>query len=414
MLCLLGLEHPGRADLQRLTPDALCPERNPVLIYDRHGSPDPARWEVVRTRDHAFASVRDVVLENDLARATYEPVSDAMPASHTLYFWTGNAWGRITGEAYGDYMYWLNGFAKPAVSVELTVLGPNLSEARFRYEHRVDIYIYHFDVVLLKSVAVNRCAPGMFVRFESDPKNPTGEREFGVGEPRPLSFSKAVLALHPIARQHVNLAIGSTAAPYWGVTLSPWKPTSIIVLNRPIEISSYEFHPSEYGWLTVHFVDEQDVVPERYQAFLGGSTFDGSHAIVELEDAADSVIEVSADANASGGQLLELPADTEVTLPFITPTSGTYSIWLRYCSDAASGVQLTIDGVPQAVELPATPALVNHLAIPIIALEAGDHGVAVQSDRAVGLDAMVVLPLDGDDSFPEAIARSVHTTLRGP
>src|SRR5687767_4245772 len=72
--------------IPKVTPiEAACPERLPVAIFDRRGSSDPARWVHVRAPGHVFADVRDVVLQSDLARVTYEWLNDEQQGSHTLY-----------------------------------------------------------------------------------------------------------------------------------------------------------------------------------------------------------------------------------------------------------------------------------------------------------------------------------------
>jgi hypothetical protein len=349
-----------------------------VRILDRRGSDDPARWVPVRGARHAFASVRDVVLESAAARVTYERLNLVEQAgSHSLYVRRGKEWVRLTSPEYGDYTYWVSTVVAPAVAAFVDP-GPNLARARFIYRHA--------GAFLEKTIALDRCSPGMFVRLRSDPANPVGEREIGVGRPLPVAFSKAALAVHPAANQHVFMNLAATAPPYWAAAVWPeQRLLAMIVLARPLATYSYQFDPRQFGYLTVNQLTEH---PEDagFQAFLGAVPFD-----------ADVTVAVSAAKDGVASAAMVAPAD------------GEYAVWLRGTGDAAAeDVVLAIDGVAHELTAPPVPAD-QQLVAPRVALRGGEHAVEITGPT----EGLVLVPLDGDAAFPEAVAAAVQATLRG-
>jgi hypothetical protein len=132
--------------------------------------------------------------------------------------------------------------------------------------------------------------------------------------------------------------------------------------------------------------------------FLGATSYDGTAAVAGL--AWD-------------------PAAGTATTTFTAPADGDYALWVRHSGEAGEAT-IAVDRETRAVvSLPAAAAPRNHLAIPRLSLGAGEH-VAVVSrapgdERDLGLDLLMILPLDGDDRFPEALARRVQPILRaGP
>jgi hypothetical protein len=400
-------------------PSDSCPGYGEVRLYDTHGVNNEAAWTLVEDSAYQFSDVRNVVIQNDLARVTYEHLNDAMQGSHSLYLRRNETWKRLTGPTYGDYTYWATTVTETADSVEITELDSNLIAAKFHILHVVnDVAHDNFQVSIEKTVAIHRCYPGMFLGFHTNPDNIIGEREIGFGTSTELAVSKSTLALHPIAGGHVDLRIDQGTAPHWvvglhgevGVRGDDDTLIRYLFLNRPLETNSYQFSPEKWGIVTVHFIDEQTRVPERFHAFIGGMNYP-VESLFELEDAASAPV---ANANASGGSQATLLVGDALQIAVTAPQSGSYSLWLRYGSVDPRLIQLEVDAGASAIALDAQSGFAAvKLGSPIF-LNEGNHTLTLRSlDGTLDADALALVPFGENPMFPEELGASIAPILAG-
>ena len=171
--------------------------------------------------------------------------------------------------------------------------------------------------------------PGVFVKLQSIPLNPIGEREIGFGADSPLVYSERVVAQHPLAGYHVNLDM-EHAQRLYAVSL-PLNNSfyRILLLSRPMSTFSYQFEPDQaHGRLTVNQLLEDE--SDEYQVFLGAVPFDSSHVRIEAEAVSVTSAQIESDKAASGDKYLHMRQGQIVSIPLLIDSDGDYRIVMRY------------------------------------------------------------------------------------
>ena len=392
-----------------------CP---PVVLYDTHGSSDESTWTEIDTLGYQPANVRDLVLDNGLTRVTYEFLNDNQQGSHSVYLRHEGNLTRLTSPWYGDYTYWVSTIVEPAISAEASRVGDDLIEITYAFDH-APTAPWVDSVSLTKRVALARCQPGMFVKFEGDPINVPGEREFGIGRATPINFSEASLGVHPIAQRHVNMGLMTTepGQPAWAAGLDPDGFMRVLALVRPMITLSYQFDPAHQGRVVVNQFEEAATEGD-YQAFLGGRPFDTEGMFVEGESAGGYVF---SDTDASDGEYQWLPFGNATEFSFSVAEDGVYALWLRARSAVTPEIELTLDGESWTVMNGLSEAFwPNRLGD--VTLTAGTHTLRVHALSAnLDLDYLAVVPnglardlaLDAAPVFANACG-SVGATLPSP
>lgn len=384
---------------QRAQPGGRTEKCWPVRLWDTHGNlADESVWTVVTSPEQvADASVRDLVVENGVARMTYEPVAEQQQGGHSLYVRTapGHAWQRVTHPYYGDYMYWVSPIVEQAHSVEVGVLSDERVELTYMFHHE-PVFMNVPAVEITKRIALQSCHSGMFVGIETDPVNVDGEREFG-GLLSRVSFSPVAAALHPEDGAAVNMGL-SSASSHWAATVGYDDILRVLALPRGMPTYSYQFDPAHPGILNIWKFFEQSppVKNERYQIFVGGTPFDDSGTVVEAESCLWCG-HYWQDSSASGGTYVQLDTGWELDQNIFVPEGedGTYSIWLRSKTEEIVGVELelTMDG-GEAIAVLAHPSdnfSLSHIA-DVHAL-AGEHELQVRVlSGKLSADALLVVP----------------------
>lgn len=318
-----------------LATPAQGPSCAPLVLYDTHGSSDEADWSIVTQTGYRPEHVRDLIIDNGVVRASYEHLNDQQEGSHTLRLWTGAEWHRVTSNWYGDYTYWVSTIHEPAIDAVVSRNEAGAIEVSYEFDHYPEYLVPH--VQLVKRVALQPCAPGMFVKFESTPRNPWGEREFGIGDLAPLSFSERAVGLHPVAREHVNLGLLHDDPLTWAAALGEDDVLRVLTLGRPMLALSYQFDWAHQGRVIVNKFDEAEGDVE-YQAFLGAVPFDDAGSLIEAEDGYGWITQ---DASVSGGAFATVGFQNHTLLQVDVPSDGTYALWAR--SRASVGSELRIE-----------------------------------------------------------------------
>mgnify|MGYP000991681245 CR=1 FL=1 len=218
-----------------------CP---PVRVYDTHGQlDDEEQWTEVTAAPASATDVRDLVIDNGFVRLTYEYLNDEQQGSHSLYLHQDGDLSRVTSSYYGDYTYWVTTVSEPAISAVVTRLAPELAEITYVFDHEPNMP-WVTSMTLTKRVALQQCEPGMFVKFEGDPVNVPGEREFGIGQATRMSFSDFALGLHPTVGRHVNMGLLASTDAVWAAAIGEDAIRRVLALTRPMAWSPRWSRPS--------------------------------------------------------------------------------------------------------------------------------------------------------------------------
>ena len=368
-----------------------CPD---VRAFDTHGFPnDEGAWTEILAADHIVENVRDIVLDNGIARATYEYLNDDQEGSHSLFLPDDSGqWRRMTSGWYGDYSYWISSILDQAASAEITRFSPTGMEVTYSFDHYPAYFVDY--VRLVKRVALYSCQPGMFIKFESDPMNPPGEREIGLGLALPLAFSERGMALHPLAGRHLNLGmLVYPTVPYWsGAVGLDDGFLHVLALSRPFIALSYQFDPAHLGRVTVNDISEDLASGESYQAFIGAARYDSTGAMVEAENAGNGGPTLQ-DASASAGAFLYLARDNQTSQSLPVPVAGHYAVWARYRAPLAATVRVLIGG-QQRIVFDQTEADFAFVQLyDDVYLLAGEQTLQMLAmDAAVDLDVIFLVP----------------------
>lgn len=362
-----------------------------VKLINTNGQPqNPAAWTKVTHSNFVPANVRDLLIESGNIRVTYEFLNEDQEGSHSLYLWTsGGVWERATSSYYGDYSYWVSSLAEPATSVEITRLTRDWVELS-----------YHFDIYptwgpsphiqLTKRVGVKRCQPGMFVKFEGTPTNAHGEREFGIGEGLPLSFSEQAVALHPIEGFHHNMGMAvEPEGPRWAAAAGPDSLLRVLTLARPMVTYSYQFHPVHLGRIVVNAFKEGVVGDSGYDAFLGVAPYDSDAAVLEMEDLSGTVV---ADVASNGGAYSRIHRGNAASFDIVVPEDGDYALWVRSKAEIAPELLVSVAGQEMMVMNRVSETFTSAKLVDVT-LMAGSHPVMIEAlGAAVDIDSIMVLP----------------------
>lgn len=380
---------------------------NYLKVYDTHGYVDESTWSTVASLSYVFASPRHIVLESNLSRVTYETLTTGQNGAHSVYIKSGVAWVPVTGP-YGDYTYWVSSVATEPINVVLLDIGPEKVSARWTWAHTTG--------TLQKTVAIYPDIPGAFYLYHSDPINPPGEREIGLGGTFAVVFSPIALGLHPIAGQHVNLQIAQEQPPYWAAAFQVGTPVlKILSLSRPIETMSYQFSADQGGYPTVHWLDEQSVIPEQYQAFIGGVIYPATKIVWEYdEDRNVSPLEVLSDTSASGQLYVKLTPSTIVSRPltFSVPQDGTYTVWMRYRATNNLQIETHVDTRVQSYFVSAAATWVSTTIFDNEYFDAGNHIFDITNvTNSLDVDLIAITPNSGNPNSPKKIATQVRTIM---
>lgn len=406
-LCVSMLVVPGllgcttEATKERIVKDRQAEQATeqclPVTLWDTHGDlSDETNWTPVKSLiDVPSVSVRDLVIDNGIARVTYEPVAEQQQGGHSLYVRPapGHEWSRVTHPFYGDYMYWVSPITEPAYSVQVTALSDERVELAFDFHH-APIFMNAPEVKIRKRVAVQSCHSGMFVGIETDPVNVEGERELG-GLLSRVSFSPVAAALHPEDNAAVNMGIAASDS-HWAATVGYDDLLRVLALPRGMPTYSYQFDPSHPGILNVWKFFEQSppVKNERYQIFIGGVQYDGSQVIVEAESCLWCG-HYREGEDASEGAYVQLDSGWEINPEISVSEAGTYSIWLRSKTEEIIGTEISValDGAEPIVVMghPSSNFSLSHIGD--IQVEAGSHelNLSVLSGK-LAADALLFVP----------------------
>lgn len=378
------------------------PDKHPdeVALYDTQGFADPAHWKRITSLDYVFTNPEQIVFENGVFRVTYPMLRTDQRAGHSYWVKIGAEWHRVTDPEYGDYVYFIDSIRYPPE--EITILKNTLEEVEiaFRYYHKNYRAatswksIYKGDIALTKIMALKKGYPGVFVKLESLPENPFGEREIGFGISAPVIYGDTMVSIHP-APDHVPLDMHE-ARWYYAVSL----PVNnsfyrMIALSRPM--ITLAFQPKDLtkgARLIVNYLIEHEA--DRYQVFLGAQPYDSSQAMLEVEAqlAPESVVP---DQEASDGQVVRLTADTtqRQRLTIIAPVTGEYRLVLRGRSAAGGRLRLQIDKEPAILfEIPENDAFEYYNVSEWQALSAGKHRLAIVCENGeFDIDTVLVLPI---------------------
>jgi hypothetical protein len=323
----------------------------------------------------------------------------------------------VTSLEYGDYTYFVDSIWNPP---EKIVIEKNTLEKiilSFTYNHKNyrvkpgTTWPYQGSLVLTKIMSLKKGYPGVFVKLQSIPVNPPGEREIGFGSDSPLVFSERVVSQHPLARHHVDLEMDK-ARYYYAVSL----PLSdsfyrILVLPRPMKTFSYQFDPDVGGGkVTVNQLIEHE--SDKYQVFLGAVPFDSRQSLVEFESFQNIKTSLRNDKRASGGRFLIMREDKvqQCLIPLKIASAGQYRIALRYRGiEDSTKLSVQIDAREQLFFDVLKSKEFDYLIIDDhYQFSSGEHNLIVSLESGeIGLDSLVILPISNKQDFPLDIVTKV-------
>lgn len=393
-----------------------------VKFYDTGGSQNEQDWKEIEGTDYTFASPEHIVFENEIFRVTYPTLRKDQQAGHSYFVKVKKAWMRVTSEDYGDYTYFIDSIRTSPEKIDILKNTPDEVTLAFSYHHknyRADSslkWAYKGDIVLKKVMTLKKGLPGVFVKLYSEPRNPHGEREIGFGAESSLVYSERVMALHPVARRHIDLQM-TQAKDLYAVSL----PLSnsfyrILILARPMLTFSYQFKPQAGGGrLIVNQLieDEQDA----YQVFLGAVPYDSTDALTEVESTlATPVPSRIDDPAASSGHFIRIGDGNvvELTIPFIVKISGTYRLGLR-CRSVGETAKMSVrlDSKKLGEFQIEHEHFEQYMLTDRQIISRGEHHVTVLiHEGRIDLDALAILPLTSSKNFPLNIVETVTPQFR--
>lgn len=391
----------------------------PVRAFNTHGfREDESRWTLVKAAQEPIG-IRDLVLDNGSTRVSFEvPGSEEQQASHHVYARVGESWEPVTSRTYGDYTYWVSTVSTPPHSMTITRFGEDAIEAAYAFEHYTDVGNLG-RIGLVKKVALLRCIPGEMVRFESNPKNPSGEREVGIGTMLPIAFNDFVAAVFPHTGRTQGMASWMQQGAFWAAALEPGTQIlRVLSTYRDPVIRVYQFAPDHMGMVNANVYEQGPDDGERYGAFVGAVRYDATNVILEAEKYLSGYgTLVVSHPRASGATFVHTNLGWTASYPIEVPETGVYDVWLRYFG-IDTPVLPTLDGEPaDPLVLPSTNndfSLARLLKD--VPLHAGvKHELTTRShDGYLSHDALFVLPVGKARALAEDVRRALLTGEASP
>lgn len=387
-----------------------------VKLYDTRGFQDRQKWEQVVKKDYTFMDPEHIVFENSYFRVTYPILQKDQQAGHSYFVKVQDEWMRITSSEYGDYTYFVDSILKPPEDITIVKNTSEEVTVSFTYKHRnyrantVLKWAHHGDITLTKTMSLKKGYPGVFVKLQTIPANPVGEREIGFGVNAPLVFSEGIIAQHPAAIYHVDLEMEKAYRQY-AVSL----PLSnsfyrLLVLSRAMKTYSYQFEPLGGGKLIVNQLIESD--RDTYQVFLGAVPFDSNHSVVECETVQPVETVIRGHERASGGKFLKMGENVvpQILVPLNIPSPGSYRLALRF-RNKADIARLSVQ-IDQQLQMSFQVPKSNEFEYFIISdqyhFSAGEHALTVKlKSGEIDLDCVVVVPMLNRQNFPLDIVHKV-------
>jgi hypothetical protein len=387
-----------------------------VNLYDTRGFQDCQKWKRVEGKNYTFMNPEHIVFENSYFRVTYPILREDQQAGHSYFVKVRDEWMRITSSEYGDYTYFVDSILKPPENITIVKNTSEEVTLVFTYNHknyRADTVLkwaYHGDITLTKTMSLKKGYPGVFVKLQSIPVNPFGEREIGFGVNSPLVFSEGIIAQHPAVIYHVDLEM-EKAHRHYAVSL----PLSnsfyrLLVLSRAMKTYSYQFEPLGGGKLVVNQLIESD--RDTYQAFLGAVPFDSSHSLVEAETLQNIETAIGGHERASGGKFLKMKGSEvhQSLVPLNIPSPGSYRLALRFRNKAdVARLSVQIDQQTQmSFQVPKSNGFEYCIISDQYHFSSGEHTLVIQLESGeLELDCVVVLPVLNRQDFPLDIVHQV-------
>lgn len=351
--------------------------------------------EEVKNKEFRLGPTDTIEITNGLIKAIY-PFPNTGPshqAAWNHYLKTDETWLLTNAKLYGDYNYFVDNFRNfpyevkiETLSDEEVTISTSFHQKNWREEDAL-AYFHKGEILVKKTVKVKKDISGVFVKFESEPKNPFGERELGFGKGFELIYGKAPKGTTFIAAGERPLFEKGTQHTLLIDETRPKNPYEPFITGFPLHANYYALMKLPYGMMSYHYhfalqrlgqiaINEYLEKNDRDgYVFLGYYPFPSPQLTQKITP--------------------QIEKNT-TTIDFAVPETGTYFLAGKIKSHEKTKALFKIENEKKEIEIPNTENKYQELPLfEELSLEKGTHKLEIETSNSekINLEKIFLIPL---------------------